>query len=41
MKLKFLLQIPAAALLVFCLSSCDGGGVEVEVKAGITTIHSI
>lgn len=26
MKLKFLLQIPAAALLVFCLSSCDGGG---------------
>ena len=26
MKLKFLLQLPAAALLVFCLSSCDGGG---------------
>ena len=26
MKLKFLLQIPAAVLMLFCLSSCDGGG---------------
>ena len=26
MKLKFLLQLPAAALWVSCLSSCDGGG---------------
>ena len=26
MKLKLLLQIPAAALMIFCLSSCDGGG---------------
>ena len=26
MKLKLFLQIPAAVLMMFCLSSCDGGG---------------
>ena len=26
MKLKLFLQIPAAVLTIFCLSSCDGGG---------------